>query len=145
MSLDYVAGGRAVDDRGSLLFVNDLDLANYRRFYMVENHAAGFIRAWHGHRLEGKGVVVLQGAAIVAAVKVDDWENPSRDLPVERRVLSATNPGALIIPPGYANGFKTLTADTKVCFFSSSTLEESAGDDIRFEAHYWDPWIIEER
>ena len=145
MSLDYVAGGRAIDDRGGLLFINDLDLANYRRFYVVENHAQGFIRAWHGHRREGKAVVVLQGAAIVAAVKIDDWDNPSRELPVERRVLSATNPGALIVLPGYANGFKTLTADTKVCFFSSSTLEESAGDDIRFDAHYWDPWIVEER
>ena len=51
MSLDYFAGGRAIDDRGGLLFINDLDLSNYRRFYVVENHAQGFIRAWHGHRL----------------------------------------------------------------------------------------------
>ena len=142
---EYIAGGAAVDDRGQLLFINDLDLSGYRRFYVVSNHAQGFVRAWHGHKREGKAVVVLAGAAIVAAVEVDDWDAPSRDLTVHRRVLSSTNPGALVIPPGYANGFMTLTPDTKVCFFSTSSLEESAGDDIRFDARYWDPWVVEER
>jgi hypothetical protein len=30
-------------------------------------------------------------------------------------------------------------------FFSTSTLEESLRDDIRFPARYWDPWQVEER
>ena len=43
-------GGIAVDDRGQLRFVNDFNFANVKRFYQVENHRQGFIRAWHGHK-----------------------------------------------------------------------------------------------
>lgn len=141
----FEGGGLAVDDRGSLKFINGFDLATFKRFYVVENHNAGFVRAWHGHKHEAKAVVCLKGAAIVAGVKIDNWAEPSKDLLVERFVLSETKFGALHIPAGYANGFKTLSSDTVLMFLSSSTLEESASDDIRFEASYWNPWSIEER
>ena len=140
-----IPGGKAFDDRGSLSFINDLDISIFRRFYIVENHAPGFVRAWHGHKQEAKAVVVVAGAALVAAVKIDNWEKPSKDLNVKRVVLSAEKPGALFIPAGYANGFMTLTEGAKVMFLSTSTLDESAGDDFRFEANYWNPWQIEAR
>jgi dTDP-4-dehydrorhamnose 3,5-epimerase len=140
-----IPGGRAYDDRGSLMFINDLDLTAFKRFYIVENHARGFVRAWHGHKREAKAVVVVSGSALVAAVKVDNWDDPSKDLKIERVVLSADKPIALLIPAGYANGFMTLTESAKVMFLSTSSLEESAGDDFRFDARMWNPWNIEER
>lgn len=141
----YTRGGLSVDDRGELLFINDFSLQKYKRFYVVSNHQPQFIRAWHGHKYESKGVVLLSGSAIVCAVKIDDWEHPSSDLPIHRQVLSAKTPGVLEIPKGYANGFMTLEPNTVVCFFSSSSLEESANDDIRFPATTWNPWSVEER
>jgi dTDP-4-dehydrorhamnose 3,5-epimerase len=140
-----ISGGKAFDDRGSLTFINDLDLTIFKRFYVVENHARGFVRAWHGHKKEAKAVVVVSGSALVAAVKIDNWDSPSKDLKVERVVLSAEKPSALLIPAGYANGFMTLTDSAKVMFLSTSSLEESAGDDFRFDARLWNPWNIEER
>lgn len=140
-----IPGGKAFDDRGSLTFINDLDLTMFKRFYIVENHSKGFVRAWHGHKKEAKAVVVVSGSALVAAVKVDNWESPSKDLKIERAVLSSEKPTALLIPAGYANGFMTLTESAKVMFLSTSSLEESAGDDIRFDARLWNPWNIEER
>ena len=140
-----IRGGAAVDDRGGLGFVNEFVLDDFRRMYVVSNHRAGFIRAWHGHRFERKAAVVVSGAAVVAAVAIDDWASPSPSAQVHRFVLSERAPSALIIPAGYANGFMSLTANTRICFFSSSTLEESAADDIRFPAQLWDPWTIEER
>jgi dTDP-4-dehydrorhamnose 3,5-epimerase len=140
-----VAGGSAVDDRGEIAFINDLDLSAYRRFYVVRNHAAGLVRAWHGHRHEAKAAVVLSGAAVVAAVEVDDWSEPSPDLAVHRFVLSERKPAALVIPPGYANGFMSLSPGTRVCFFSSSSLADAAADDVRFPSRLWDPWTVEER
>jgi dTDP-4-dehydrorhamnose 3,5-epimerase-like enzyme len=140
-----IPGGKAFDDRGSLTFINDLDVTMFKRFYIVENHSRGFVRAWHGHKKEAKAVVVVSGSALVAAVKVDNWESPSKDLKIERVVLSSDKPTALLIPAGYANGFMTLTDSAKVMFLSTSSLEESAGDDIRFDARLWNPWNIEER
>jgi dTDP-4-dehydrorhamnose 3,5-epimerase len=141
----HIPGGKAFDDRGSLSFINDLDISIFKRFYIVQNHTQGFVRAWHGHKKEAKAVVVVAGAALVAAVKIDNWDKPSKDLEVQRAVLSAEKPGALLIPAGHANGFMTLTEGAKVMFLSTSTLDESVGDDFRFDANYWNPWQIEAR
>ena len=140
-----IRGGLAVDDRGQVSFVNDFDFEGVKRFYAVENHSRGFIRAWHAHRKEAKYVMVVRGAALIGAVEIDDWDNPSKDAQVHRHVLSEASPAVLFVPAGYANGFMSLTADTKILFFSTSSLEDSAGDDIRYDARHWDPWTVEER
>jgi len=138
-------GGIAVDDRGSVSFVNDFNFTNVKRFYAVENHKRGFIRAWHGHKNESKYALVVKGSALVCAVEIDDWEKPSKDLEVNRFILSEKSPSVLFIPAGYANGFMSLTEDAKIMFFSTSSLEESLNDDYRFDARYWNPWNVEER
>lgn len=140
-----LAGDIAVDDRGEVGFVNDFAFAGVKRFYTVKNHLQGFVRAWHGHQRESKYVTVLEGSALVGAVKVDDWASPSKDLPVSKYVLSAKKPKVLFIPAGYANGFMSLTQDARLVFFSTSSIAESMGDDIRFQARYWDIWQVEER
>jgi len=140
-----IKGGVAVDDRGKVSFVNDFDFEGVKRFYAVENHSRGFIRAWHAHRREAKYVMVVKGAALIGAVEIDDWDNPSRESQVHRHVLSESTPSVLYIPAGYANGFMSLTENTKILFFSTTTLEDSMGDDIRYDARHWDPWTVEER
>lgn len=140
-----IDGGLAVDDRGSLTFANDFDFKGVKRFYMVKNHRNNFVRAWHAHKKEAKYVLVVQGSAVVAAVKVDNWDNPSPDAKVHRYVLSADKPSILFIPAGYANGFMNLTTDTKIMFLSTSTLEQSKGDDFRYDARHWDAWNVVER
>jgi dTDP-4-dehydrorhamnose 3,5-epimerase-like enzyme len=143
--LKLYAGDLAVDDRGEVGFVNDFDFAGVKRFYTVKNHRAGFVRAWHAHRREGKYVTVVEGAAVIGAVQIDDWQSPSPQAPVSRNVLSAVKPRVVYIPPGYANGFMSLTENARIMFFSTSTLAESQGDDVRFPARYWDIWTVEER
>lgn len=141
-----ITGDLSVDDRGSVRFVNGFDFARVKRFYVVENHQVGFVRAWHAHRREGKYAMVVQGAAIVAAVRIKDWHEPLTEGPIHRHVLSPLKPAVLWIPPGHANGFKSLTADTKVMFFSTSTLEESRGDDVRWDPdQFGDVWAVVER
>lgn len=143
--LRLLRGGLAVDDRGSVAFVNEFGFQDVKRFYTVANHRAGLVRAWHGHRREAKYVHVVSGAAVIAAVAIDNWERPSKDLHVHRYVLSGARPEVLYIPPGFANGFMTLTSDTRLTFYSTATLEESQQDDVRFDAYYWDAWKVEER
>lgn len=140
-----IEGGIAVDDRGQLAFVNTFGFEGVKRFYAVSNHRQGFVRAWHAHRKEAKYVHLARGSAVVGAVRIDDWDKPSRTLPVERFVLSASKPSVLFIPAGFANGFMSLTADALLYYFSTSSIEESRGDDIRYDARYWDPWQVEER
>ncbi len=143
--VNFIEGMLSVDDRGQLLYCNDFDMQAVRRFYLVSNHESKFIRAWHAHKKEAKFVLAVSGVALVAAVKIDNWQRPDKDTQVQRYILTDKKPGILAIPPGYANGFMTLVPDTRIMFFSTMTLEQSKGDDYRYDAYYWDPWEIAPR
>lgn len=140
-----IRGGAAADERGRVSFVNDLDLADCRRAYFVENFAVGTVRAWHAHRDERKWVLAVSGAALVACVRIDDWENPSKHAEVHRYTLDASVLSALEVPAGYANGAMSLLPATKLLYLSDATLEQTLEDDVRYPARYWDPWTVEER
>ena len=133
MEAQVLNGGIAVDDRGSLRFVNDFNFGDVKRFYQVENHRLGFIRAWHGHKKEGKYVYVSSGTALIGVVNMETEE-------IQKFVISAKQPKILFIPPNHYNGFKNLEENTSVIFFSTTTLEESLGDDIRQAHDKWDIW-----
>ena len=91
--------------------------------------------------------LLLRDPQSYAAVKLDDIKNPSKDAPVQRFVLSDKKPAILFIPPGYANGFRPLEPSTCIQFYSTSTLEETKGDDYRFPPDYWGTavWEVENR
>lgn len=142
-------GGVAVDDRGSVRFVNEFNFSNVKRFYQIQNHRAGFIRAWHGHRNEGKYVYVAQGTFLVGAVKLEETtpldgisDNAiiSGEGKPEKFILSSESPKVLWIPPGYANGFMNLTDGGIIQFYSTSILQDSLNDDIRFDYNKWNIW-----
>jgi len=132
-------GGVSVDDRGSVRFVNDFNFKDVKRFYQVENHSKGFIRAWHGHLLESKYVYVTKGTIKLIVRKLLTFEDADKKLHVsldceyETVILSHQSPKVLYIPQGYANGFKTLEENTSVLFFSTVTMEDAMHDDYRFD------------
>jgi dTDP-4-dehydrorhamnose 3,5-epimerase-like enzyme len=142
---DLIRGGVASDDRGRVAFVNDFDLADCRRFYVVENFAVGTVRAWHAHRNERKWVMALAGAALACCVEIDDWDSPSPDAAVHRFTLDAGQPAVLAVPAGYANGAMSLLPGTRLLYLSDAPLEASLEDDVRYPARHWDPWHVEER
>ena len=145
--LRLIPGGVAVDDRGCLAFANDFNFYGVKRFYQVQNFSTSTIRAFHGHLKEAKYVFVAKGSAIVATVELDDIKAPSKNQKVNRFILSDKKPQVLFIPPNYANGFRPLEEDTRILFFSTSSLEESKGDDYRFPVDYWgkEVWEVENR
>jgi dTDP-4-dehydrorhamnose 3,5-epimerase len=137
----------SVDDRGQLTFANDFSFEGIRRFYMVENFSTQTVRAFHGHSKEEKHIFVATGSAIVVAIAMDDTIRPNRNNKAHRFILSSRCPQILHVPAGFVNGFKSLENDTRVVYFSTATLEESADDDYRFPYDYWgtDIWKVESR
>ena len=134
--------GHVEDHRGSVEFYNDVDLDNYKRFYIVRNPLKGTVRAWHGHKKEAKLIKVISGSFLIGAVKIDNWNLPSKDLNIELFDVDFES-GLIYIPPGYANGAMNLNEESSAIYFSTSNLNESLEDDYRFEAKYWDPWTEE--
>ena len=64
--------GSAIDDRGQIIFSNSFNFKNIKRFYVVSNHKSHFVRAWHGHKKENKYLIVVQGTALVCAVRISN-------------------------------------------------------------------------
>ena len=140
-----INGGLSVDDRGEVIFINDFNFKEVKRFYTIKNHNINFVRAWHGHKIEQKYLTVNSGSVMVCCVKIDNWENPSSNLNVYKFYLSDKKPSILFIPNGYANGFMSLTNTDIVSIYSNLSLEESINDDFRFPSRFWNPWEIVER
>lgn len=132
-----ILGDKFTDERGNVVFVNNFRFDDVKRFYVVSNKNLGQFRGWHGHKREAKYIFVVSGIATIGAVKIDNWEKPSRELKVAKFNLSFDKPKVLYIPKGFANGFRNLTKDAKIIFFSTSDLSDSKKDDIRFPQDYW--------
>ena len=143
----FYPGDLAVDDRGSLSFVNQFDFAQVKRFYQVENLDTQTVRAWHGHVKESKYVYVSAGSIILGYLKLDSFTQPDWHLMPERVVLSAKKPQVVYIPGGYVNGFRALELGTKVIIYSTASLQDSRHDDYRFPYDFWDTriWQVENR
>jgi dTDP-4-dehydrorhamnose 3,5-epimerase-like enzyme len=132
-------GGIAFDDRGSVSFCNDFlfQEAQVKRFYHISNIRKDYIRAWHGHHKEAKYMYSADGTFRVGAVNMETEEQSVF-------YLDSRKPQLLYIPSGYANGFQNLTENNQLMIFSTSTLEESLGDDTRFDWRKWNIWNKED-
>ena len=44
----------SADERGQVTFVNDFDMTDVKRSYVITNTLVKTVRAWHGHQNEKK-------------------------------------------------------------------------------------------
>ena len=77
------------------------------------------------------------GSFVINLIKLDNFEEPSRDLESKRFLLEAEKPSVLEISGGYANGFKAMEPHSKLMVFSNFGLEESKNDDFRYDLNTW--------
>jgi len=90
-------------------------------------------------QIESKLVKVIKGNFCIFTIKIDNWDNPSKDL-IPSKYEMNKNSGILYIPPGYANGAINTEANSQIMYFSSMNIEDSKKDDHRFESKFWNPW-----
>lgn len=132
-----INGDKSVDDRGIVSYINKFKLNDVKRFYQITNHKIGFVRAWHGHRNESKFLLCNSGSFRIGAVDLETEE-------IYQFYLTCTKPQVLFIPSGYANGIQNLTDENLITVFSTSSIEESLDDDIRFDWDKWNIWQMED-
>ena len=137
MTPKLIEGGNFSDNRGTLSYVNDFSFKDIERFYIISNSDTHPLRAWQGHKLDAKNFYCLSGSFRIHYVKIDNWENPSKDLAIETVTLSASESKMLHIPAGYANAIESLEPDSKLISFSTLPLSNVSEDDVRYDANYW--------
>ncbi len=133
-----IEGGIHTDHRGQISFVNGMVFDEIVRFYIISNSEEQPLRAWQGHKIDNKYFYCVQGSIRVHFVKVDNWESPSKDLPVESVLLSANESKVLHLPEGYANAIESLEPGSKLISFSTLPLDRTHEDDVRFSMEMWE-------
>lgn len=139
-NIKIIEGGISVDHRGQISHVNDLDMSEVERFYVIHQNDTSIIRAWHAHQHEKKWFYAIKGSFKMAFVKIDNWENPSPDLKPEIFHLSDKESKVLYIPEGYANGIKAEKPDSILMVFSNKILSEAVKDSWRYDSKMWMNW-----
>ena len=132
-----IQGGNFSDYRGTISFVNDFSFKDIERFYIISNSDENPIRAWQGHKLDAKNFYCLNGSFKIHFVKIDNWENPSKDLVIETIFVSDSESKIVHIPAGYANAIESLQTNSKLISFSTLPLENVGDDDVRYDSDYW--------
>jgi dTDP-4-dehydrorhamnose 3,5-epimerase-like enzyme len=132
-----IQGGSFSDHRGSISYVNDFSFKDVERFYIIANSQENPIRAWQGHRFDAKNFYCLSGSFKIHFIKIDNWENPSKDLVIETILVSESDSKIVHIPAGYANAIEEVGLNSKLMSFSTLSLANVSEDDVRYPSDYW--------
>lgn len=132
------------DDRGDFTNISfEIETESkitFKRSYIITNNQPGVVRAFHGHKKEGKLFYVPKGAFkfIIINMETNEWKEYN---------LLASTPKILFIPGGYYNGFASLTPNAVLITFSTLSIEASMNDDYRlpYDILGEDVWKIKNR
>ncbi|MDR7208977.1 WxcM-like domain-containing protein [Flavobacterium piscis] len=137
MNPKIIHGGNFSDRRGTISFVNDFSFKGIERFYIISNSDENPVRAWQGHKLDAKNFYCLSGSFKIHFIKIDNWENPSKNLRIETIMVDASESKIVHIPAGYANAIESLETNSKLLSFSTLPLVNVSDDDVRYNSDYW--------
>ncbi|QLC67486.1 WxcM-like domain-containing protein [Flavobacterium sp. LPB0248] len=137
MESRIIQGGKFSDHRGIISYVNDFSFENIERFYIISNSHENPIRAWQGHKLDSKNFYCVSGSFNIHFTKIDNWENPSKELIIKTIYVSESDSKIVHIPSGYVNAIESLEENSKLISFSTLPLINVGEDDVRFPLDYW--------
>lgn len=124
-------GKRHTDQRGILNFNNDFDASQVKRIYTLENASVDFIRGWQGHKIEQRWFAAMSGSFEIRVIELDDFENPSKNLPQNKYELTTDSLDFLHVPGGCITAIRALEEDSKLLVLADYALGEIE-DEYRF-------------
>ncbi|WP_407405147.1 sugar epimerase [Chryseobacterium sp.] len=135
--IDTIQGGIAKDQRGQIRFVNDFDMSLVKRFYIIKNADIELIRGWRAHRIEQRWFYVLSGSFAVDIVEIDNWDKPSQELLVEKRILKADESQVIHFSKGYGTAFQALEENSELLVFVDFGIDNAPLDDYTYPLDYF--------
>jgi len=132
-----ILGGSAKDHRGQIRFVNDFDMTQVKRFYIIKNTDTEFVRGWRAHRIEQRWFYVLSGSFALDLVQIEDWEHTSPDLKVEKKILKAVEQQVLHVPAGYGTAFQAVEPDSELLVFADYGIAHAEKDNYTWPIDYF--------
>ncbi|MDB9886802.1 WxcM-like domain-containing protein [Polaribacter sp.] len=137
MEPTLIKGNVYCDGRGSLLYNNNYDSSAVKRMYMIENSSLEIRRGWQGHKIEQRWFSAVHGSFCVQLMKIDNWEQPSKNLVCKDFIISNKTLDVLHVPRGYISCIKAMEEGAKLLVMSDYMMGEIA-DEHRFDLIYFD-------
>lgn len=131
-----IQGSAHTDERGILKYNNAFDLSLIKRFYTIAPASTDFKRGWQGHKIEQRWFTALEGSFEIRAIRVDNWENPDRDLEQQTFTLAAATLDVLHIPAGYITCIQALEVNAVLGVFADYQVG-ALDDEYRYELNYF--------
>ncbi|ROI02648.1 MULTISPECIES: WxcM-like domain-containing protein [unclassified Chryseobacterium] len=131
-----LTGNKYEDARGILTYNNEFDASVVKRIYTIENHSTEFIRGWQGHKIEQRWFACMKGSFEISVIRIDNFERPSTDLPVEKFMLSSDKLSYLHIAAGCITAIQSLEEESKLLVLADYGIGE-INDEYRFELDYF--------
>lgn len=131
-----IKGNYHKDERGVIRFNNNFVATEVKRMYTIENVDAHFIRAWQGHQIEQRWFSPILGIFKVKLIKIDDWNEPKKDLSQLEFFLNAKEFEVLHVPAGYVSSIQALEDESKLLVLADYQLGEIQ-DEYRFSPDYF--------
>ncbi|WP_299179832.1 WxcM-like domain-containing protein [uncultured Chryseobacterium sp.] len=129
-------GNQYEDARGIITSNNEFDVSQVKRIYTIENHSTEFIRGWQGHAIEQRWFACMKGRFKIYVIKVDDFEKPSKDLPIQTYELSDKELTYLHVKAGCITAIQGLEKGSKLIALSDYAMGE-VNDEYRFDLDYF--------
>ncbi|PJX28507.1 sugar epimerase [Psychroflexus sp. S27] len=136
MEPKVIKGGEHIDERGRIVYNNDFNAADVKRFYTIENVDTSFVRAWQGHSIEKRWFSVLEGKFLIKLIKINNWEEPDPKSKIQTFEISDDGLHVLYVPAAYVTSIQALTKKAKLLAMSDYMLGE-VKDEYRFDKNYF--------
>jgi len=136
MKPNLILGGNYKDHRGILKYNNKFDVSLVKRVYIIENVDTNFKRGWQGHKIEQRWFSAIFGKFKINLIKIDNWENPSKNLDKISFQISSKNMDVLHIPAGYVTSIQSMIKFSKLLVMADYNLG-SVNDDYRYSSGYF--------
>jgi len=131
-----IKGNSFSDERGKISFNNEFNAVEVKRIYFIENYSIDFLRGWQGHQIEQRWFMCTKGSFEIKVIKIDNWENPSKDLQVKVYQINSEDSAVLHVPEGHITSIQSLEKESKLMAMSDYHLGEIK-DEYRFDLEYF--------
>lgn len=137
MSINIIKGAIHTDKRGKVIYINNFDMREVKRMYIIHHINTDVKRGWRGHKLEQRWFFVTKGKFKLTFVKIDNWEAPNHDLSQIIYELTATEANVLHVLPGYASCLQALESDSTVLVYGNAGIDEANLDNYQYDESYF--------
>ena len=130
-----IKGQMYSDERGKVYHINEFDLSQIKRMYIIENMNIIDHRGWKGHSIENRWFYCQIGEIEIHVVSIECFETKKPKIDIFN--LNSDNLDVLFVPNGFATIIKQNVINSRVVAMSDYFIGESDDENLRWDSDFF--------